>query len=82
MKEVLRDQQQIELRLGPGYEFGSRCNRNPPVFSKQEVVARVTFTTEPEMFDLNLGTDPMRRAYYPTITKIMKFFTAFRIHTL
>jgi hypothetical protein len=78
----LRHQQQVEVRLNVGHEFGSRGDGNPPVVRKQKVVIQVALATQPEMLNVNLGPYPTGRAYHSAISKIMKFLAALRIHTL
>jgi hypothetical protein len=79
---ILRHQQKIECRLRDGNELVSWSQGNATVACKEEIVIDVALTTQPKMFDLNLGPHSARRAYHSAVAKIVKLFAALRIHTL
>jgi hypothetical protein len=60
----------------------SWSQRNATIACKKEIEIDMTFTAEPEMFDLDLSPNSMRGAYHSAVPKIVKLFAAIRIHTL
>jgi hypothetical protein len=79
---ALGDQQQVQGWLGRIHITGPARKRNTTVLGEQEVVIQMALTAEPEMFNLNVAPIPLHCADDPTTAKIMKLFTALRIHTL